>query len=104
VSSIASWVLAEANSVGEGGYVDGGDFSKGGEEDGDRGCAALLWSRSHKELELLAGARAGAGISKFWLRLMNMNNPLFNIKSVITDSFKAIAGARAGAGAGAETF
>ncbi len=37
VSSVASWVLDEANSVGEGGYVDGGDFSEGGEEDGDRG-------------------------------------------------------------------
>jgi hypothetical protein len=30
---------------------------------------AVLWSRSHKEPELLAGAGAGAGMSKFRLRL-----------------------------------
>jgi hypothetical protein len=33
-----------------------------------------------------------------------MNNPLFNMKSVIKGSYKADVGAGAGAGAGAETF
>jgi hypothetical protein len=33
-----------------------------------------------------------------------MKYPLVNIKSLITGSYKAIAGSKAGAGAGAETF
>ncbi len=33
-----------------------------------------------------------------------MKNPLFSMKSVIIGNYKAIAGARAGSGAGAETF
>jgi hypothetical protein len=33
-----------------------------------------------------------------------MKNPLFNMKSVMTGSYKAIVGARAGSGAGDETF
>jgi hypothetical protein len=33
-----------------------------------------------------------------------MNNPLFNMKSVIKCSYKANVGAGAGSGAGAETF
>jgi hypothetical protein len=33
-----------------------------------------------------------------------MNNPLFNMKSVIKGSYKANVGAGSGAGAGAETF
>jgi hypothetical protein len=69
-----------------------------------RDFTAVLWSRnrSHKEPDFLAGA--GAGMSKFRLRLpapgqlwysfiKNMINSLFKMKSVIKGRYKADVGA-----------
>jgi hypothetical protein len=86
--------------------------------------APVLWSRIRKEPELLARLPAATpGRLKYlvlknqnlycigssiWIRLIffqkKLNNPLFNMKSVIKGSYKANVGAGAGAVAGAGTF